>query len=90
MSLAEETMYINLFMPATWQKHVFAHMKKQSKSDIFNIGSDNVKSFKNVYQYVIDKVGSTSRVVPLPKAPTLLAMKICYKLGTLTSGAISI
>lgn len=59
----------------------FRSFEKTAKSDIFNIGSDNVKSFKKVYQYVIDNVGSTSRVVPLPKAPTLMAMKICYKLG---------
>ena len=59
----------------------FRSYEKTVKTDIFNIGSDNVKSFKNTYQYVIDRVGSTSRVVPLPKAPTLLAMKICYKLG---------
>lgn len=55
--------------------------RKASRSDIYNIGSDNVKSFKEVYRYVIEKAGSSSRVVPLPKAPTLLAMKVCYRLG---------
>jgi len=55
--------------------------EKSSSTEVFNIGSDNVKPFKDVYQYVIEKAGSTSRVVPLPKAPTLLAMKLCYKLG---------
>jgi nucleoside-diphosphate-sugar epimerase len=55
--------------------------EKSSSSEIFNIGSDNVKSFREVYQYVIDKAGSTSRIVALPKGPTLFAMKVCYKLG---------
>jgi len=50
-------------------------------SEIFNIGSDKVKSFKEVYRYVIEHASSTSRLVPLPKAPTLAAMKLCYKLG---------
>ncbi len=48
---------------------------------IFNIGSDGVKSFREVYQEVIDRAGSTSRVASLPKKPTLFAMKILYKLG---------
>jgi nucleoside-diphosphate-sugar epimerase len=55
--------------------------EKSSSTEIFNIGSDNVKSFKEVYQCVIEKAGSTSRIVPLPKAPTLFAMKLCYNLG---------
>lgn len=54
---------------------------KATCTDVYNIGSDNVKSFKDVYRYVIEKAGSSSRVVPVPKAPTLLAMKVCYKLG---------
>jgi nucleoside-diphosphate-sugar epimerase len=55
--------------------------EKSTSSEVFNIGSDNVKSFKEVYQYVIQKACSTSRIVALPKAPTLFAMKLCYKLG---------
>jgi len=55
--------------------------ERSSSPEIFNIGSDDVKSFREVYQYVIEKAGSTSRVVSLPKAPTLFAMKLCYKLG---------
>ena len=50
-------------------------------TEIFNIGSDNVKSLKEVYRYVIEKAGSSSPLVSLPKAPTILAMKLCYRLG---------
>jgi len=49
-------------------------------SDIFNIGSDDVKSFKEVYEYVIRKAGSESRVAVLPRGPAILAMKIAYAL----------
>lgn len=52
-----------------------------NKSDIFNIGSDNVKTFNEVYQYVIDKVQSKSKLVHLPKWFMVLGMKICYMLG---------
>lgn len=55
--------------------------EKSSTTDTFNIGSDNVKPLKEVYGYVIKKTGSKSKLVSLPKIPTLLAMKICYKLG---------
>ena len=55
--------------------------EKGTSTEVFNIGSDNVKSFKEVYRYVIEKAGSSSRLVSLPKGPTILAMKLCYKLG---------
>jgi nucleoside-diphosphate-sugar epimerase len=55
--------------------------EKCMSSEVFNIGSDKVKSFREVYQYVIDKAGSSSMIVALPKGPTLFAMKVCYKLG---------
>lgn len=48
------------------------------ESDIFNIGSDDVKSFRDVYKYVICRAGSRSRVASLPKWPAILAMKIAY------------
>lgn len=50
-------------------------------SDVFNIGSDDVKSFNKVYQYVIDKSGSKSRLCHFPKLPMIWAMKICFWLG---------
>ena len=50
-------------------------------SDVFNIGSDDVKSFNEVYQYVIEKSGSKSRLFHFPKLPMIWAMKICFWLG---------
>ena len=51
------------------------------KSAVFNIGADNVKPFRDVYQHVIDQAGTGARVASLPKAPTLLAMRLAYWLG---------
>ena len=47
-------------------------------SDIFNIGSDDVKTFNEVYTYVIEHSGSKSRLLHFPKWPMILAMKICF------------
>ena len=55
--------------------------ERTDSTELFNIGSDSVKSLKEVYQYVIEKAGSSSRLVSLPKGPTVLAMKLCYMLG---------
>jgi nucleoside-diphosphate-sugar epimerase len=49
-------------------------------SDIFNVGSDGVKSFKEVYNYVIQKANTRARVASLPKKLTLLLMKATYLL----------
>lgn len=50
-------------------------------SDVFNIGSDDVKSFNEVYEYVIQKSGSKTRLFHFPKLPMIWAMKICFWLG---------
>lgn len=50
-------------------------------SDIFNIGSDNVKSFNEVYEYVIKKSGSKTHLLHFPKLPMIWAMKLCFWLG---------
>ncbi|MBO4513056.1 MAG: NAD(P)-dependent oxidoreductase [Victivallales bacterium] len=50
-------------------------------SEVFNIGSDNVKSFNEVYEYVIRQSHSQSRLVHLPRRPSIWAMKICFALG---------
>ena len=50
-------------------------------SEIFNIGADDVKSFNEVYQYVINKSGSGSRLFHFPKLPMIWAMKVCFGLG---------
>ena len=52
-----------------------------NKTEIFNIGSDNVKTFNEVYEYVIKKSGSNSRLIHFPKLPMIWAMKICFWLG---------
>ena len=52
-----------------------------NKSSIFNIGSDNVKSFNEVYNYIISKASSKSKLVHLPKKPLELCMKFCYLIG---------
>jgi UDP-glucose 4-epimerase len=50
------------------------------KSDTFHIGSDGVKSLAEVYEYVVRKSNSKSRVAALPLTPTLAAMKLAYHL----------
>lgn len=50
-------------------------------SGIYNIGSDDVPTFREAYDSVITKAGSKSRVATLPRAPTILAMKILYAIG---------
>lgn len=50
------------------------------KTEIYNIGSDNVKTFNDVYQYVIDKSGSKSRLWHLPKGFMTFGMKVCHVL----------
>ena len=52
-------------------------------SEIFNIGSDDVTPFRDVYGHVISKAGTGARVASLPKGPTLLAMWIAHRLGHL-------
>lgn len=49
-------------------------------SDIFNVGSDNVHTLREVYQAVIEAAHSPSRVASLPKAPTIAAMKLAHLL----------
>lgn len=51
-----------------------------NKSDIFNIGSDKVQSFKEVYEYVIKKANTNARVANLPRSLTLFLMKVAYAL----------
>lgn len=52
-----------------------------NSTDIFNIGSDDVKSFNKVYEYVIEKANSKSKLVHTPKKFMEFCMKVCYKLG---------
>ena len=50
------------------------------KSDLFHIGSDNVKSMREVYEAVIRAAASRSRVRSLPKQLTIAAMKLAHDL----------
>ena len=52
-----------------------------NKSEVFNIGSDNVKSFNYSYQYVVDHSESTSKLAHFPPHFAKFAMKVCYYLG---------
>lgn len=47
---------------------------------IFHVGSDNVRTLREVYQAVIDAAHSRSRVASLPEAPTIAAMKLAHAL----------
>lgn len=48
---------------------------------IYHVGSDEVKTLREVFQHVIDQAGTGSRIGSLPKWPTILAMKLSHKLG---------
>jgi len=50
-------------------------------SEVFNIGSDNVETFREVYGAVIARAGTTARVASLPRRATLFAMRLAHALG---------
>ena len=50
------------------------------KPGIYGIGSDNVPTMRELYQSVIARAGTTARVASLPKAPTILAMRLAHVL----------
>jgi len=50
------------------------------RSDLFNIGSDDVTSLGDNYRHVIERAGTGARVASLPKAPTLAAMRLAHAL----------
>ncbi|HSQ42346.1 MAG TPA: NAD(P)-dependent oxidoreductase [Fibrobacteraceae bacterium] len=54
---------------------------KLDHSDLFHIGSDHVKTFREVYQHVIDHSKTKARVACLPRSMTLFAMRVAHKLG---------
>ncbi len=51
------------------------------QSDVFNIGSDNVKTFNEVYTYVIQQSGSKSKLAHFPAGIAIFGMKLCFALG---------
>jgi UDP-glucose 4-epimerase len=50
-------------------------------SRTFNIGSDEVTSLRDTYQYVIENADTGARIASLPKAPAILAMQAAHLLG---------
>jgi UDP-glucose 4-epimerase len=49
-------------------------------SAVYNVGSDQVRSLREIYEYVISQAGTGARVASLPKAPTLAAMRLASAL----------
>jgi len=67
------------------EKHIAARIENllaldYPHADTFNVGSDNVKSLAEVYEYVIRNSGSKARVATLPRGPAIAAMKLAYHL----------
>ena len=54
---------------------------KTGRAGVFGVGSDDVGTMRETYEYVIAKAGSASRVAQLPKRPTILAMKAAHLFG---------
>lgn len=48
------------------------------RSETFNIGSDNVKSLRDVFAHVISEAGSKSEISSLPRTPALLGMRLAH------------
>jgi nucleoside-diphosphate-sugar epimerase len=53
---------------------------KAGRGGVFGIGSDDVGSMRENYEHVIAQSGSPSRIGHLPKAPTILGMKLAHVL----------
>ncbi|WP_268928112.1 NAD-dependent epimerase/dehydratase family protein [Nakamurella leprariae] len=49
-------------------------------SRVFNVGSDDVPTFREAYESVIGETGSTSRVATLPRSLALPAMRLAHAL----------
>jgi len=53
---------------------------EHGRSAVFNIGSDDVPSLRDTFQYVIDRAETGSRVMAVPKAPALAALRLAHLL----------
>jgi nucleoside-diphosphate-sugar epimerase len=51
-------------------------LPKEIVNDTFNIGAEVFKTMKEDYQAVLDCAGFGKKIVPLPKTPIILALKI--------------
>ncbi len=59
----------------------FVRALEYKGSGVFNIGSDDVKSFKAVYQSLVNKAGTGARVANFPRWIALPGMRLAYALG---------
>ncbi len=50
-------------------------------SAVYNVGSDNVRPLREVYEHVISHAGTGARVASLPERPTTAAMALASALG---------
>ena len=53
---------------------------RYARPSVFGIGADDVRSLRETYEYVIREANSRSKVVSLPRSPTVAAMKLAYRL----------
>jgi UDP-glucose 4-epimerase len=51
------------------------------RTDVFNIGSDDVPTIREMYQSVIDKAGTGARVARVPGAIAIPVLKVAHRLG---------
>jgi len=54
---------------------------QSDQSGLYNIGSDNVPSMKQLYSSLMEYAGKKPRIVCIPEAPTVIALKILNRLG---------
>lgn len=54
---------------------------QSTKSGLYNIGSDNVPSMRQLYSSLMEYAGKKPRILSIPEAPTVMALKILNALG---------
>jgi UDP-glucose 4-epimerase len=63
-----------------YAKAITSALNSYQSSGLFNVGSDHSTSLGESFQYVIDRARSTSKLYHVPKAPTVLVLKLLHKL----------
>lgn len=53
----------------------------QARSMVLNIGSDDVPTLGETFQYVLDRAKTGSRLVSLPKRPAIALLRVAHALG---------
>jgi nucleoside-diphosphate-sugar epimerase len=53
----------------------------EARTLILHIGSDDVPTLAEAYQYVIDRAGTGARVVGVPRAPAVAALRLAHMLS---------